>query len=108
MDMKHVAAVSVILLMVMGLITPMYAQGPQEANTRNAFKIILSHADANKDGKLSKDECMVIYKDKNMARKNCTFWDADKDSFVTEDEYVKQMMSLGSKNKGIAPAEKMR
>jgi|GEM_PF-3460213 len=32
-----------------------------------------------------------------MATKNCTFWDVNKDGFITEDEYVKQGMSLGNR-----------
>lgn len=95
--MKHAAAVAVTVLMVIGLIAPAYAAGPPEANARNAFTMILSQADANKDGKLSMNECMGIYKDKTMATKNCTFWDVNKDGVITEDEYVKQGMSLGNK-----------
>ncbi|MEN6475574.1 MAG: EF-hand domain-containing protein [Syntrophaceae bacterium] len=95
--MKHAVAAAVTVLMVIGLIAPVYAAGPPEANARNAFKMILSGADANKDGKLTVNECMGIYKDKNMATKNCTFWDVNKDGFITEDEYVKQGMSLGNR-----------
>jgi len=95
--MKNAFAAAMTVLMVMGLIAPAYAAGPPEANARNAFKMILSGADANKDGKLTVNECMGIYKDKNMATKNCTFWDVNKDGVITEDEYVKQGMSFGNK-----------
>ncbi len=64
--------------------------GPLEDNFRNAFKQILSQVDTNKDGKLSVAECKSIYKDKNIAEKNCTFWDADKNGVITETEYVNQ------------------
>ena len=49
-----------------------------EANARRAFRMILSQTDANKDG------------------------------IITEDEYVKQGMSLGAKKKPTAPAAKKR
>ena len=40
---------------------------------------------------------MAIYKDKSMAEKNCTFWDADKDGIITEAEYVKQGSNVGKR-----------
>jgi hypothetical protein len=53
--------------------------------------------DTNKDGKLSVTECMALYKDKSIAERNCTYWDTDKDGIITEDEYVKQVSSMGKK-----------
>ena len=32
-----------------------------------------------------------------MAEKNCTFWDANKDDTITEDEYAGQAMSMGKR-----------
>jgi Ca2+-binding EF-hand superfamily protein len=64
--------------------------GPSDARTKEAFKMILSSADTNKDGKLSLQECNAIWKDKKMAEKNCRYWDANGDGTITEDEYVKQ------------------
>ena len=52
--------------------------------------MLLTQVDVNKDGVLSVAECMSIYTDKGMAEKNCTFWDADKDGVIKEDEYVQQ------------------
>ena len=71
--------------------------GPPEHNSRQAYQMILSQADTNKDGKLSAAECRAIWKDKDTAEKNCSFWDADKDGFITEAEYVKQGSSFGKK-----------
>jgi hypothetical protein len=71
--------------------------GPSEERARSAYRLILSQTDTNKDGKLSLSECKAIYKDPAMADKNCNFWDANKDGIITEDEYVKQGMSLGKK-----------
>ena len=76
---------------------PAYAAGPPEDNIRQAYRMILSQADANKDGKLSAAECMAIYKDKGTAEKNCSFWDVDKDGTITEEEYVQQALSMGKK-----------
>jgi Ca2+-binding EF-hand superfamily protein len=73
------------------------AAGPSEQNSRQAYQMILSQADTNKDGKLSAAECRAIWKDKGTAEKNCSFWDVDKDGFITEAEYVQQGSSLGKK-----------
>ena len=62
--------------------------------TKEAFKSILSSADTDKDGKLSLQECYAIWKDKKLAEKNCKYWDANGDGYITEDEYVKQSKKL--------------
>lgn len=74
-----------------------FAAGPPEQNIRQAYRMILSQADTNKDGKLSAAECRAVWKDKDTAEKNCDFWDIDKDGFITEAEYVKQGSSFGRK-----------
>ena len=89
--------VAVALVTAVATVTPAYAAGPPEDNIRQAYRMILSQADANQDGKLSAAECMAIYKDKSTAEKNCTFWDVDKDGIITEDEYVKQALNIGKK-----------
>jgi hypothetical protein len=94
---KHFVTAAVMVMMVLGLTAPVSAIGQIEATARNAYRMILSEVDADKDGKMTVKECMSIYKDKDMATKNCTFWDANKDGVITEDEYVKQGMSLGKK-----------
>jgi hypothetical protein len=85
------------LFIITVIVSPGYTAGPPEQRIRAAYKMILSQADTNKDGKLSVDECKAIYKDKSMAEKNCTFWDADKNGIITEDEYVKQVLNVGKK-----------
>ena len=72
-----------------------FAAGPPEQNIRQAFQMILSQADTNKDGKLSAAECRAMWKDQDIAQKNCGFWDVDKDGVITEAEYVKQGSSFG-------------
>jgi hypothetical protein len=88
---------SAALLIALVMVSPGLTAGPPEQNIRDAYKLLLSQLDTNKDGKLSVAECKIIYKDKSMAEKNCIFWDADKDDIITEDEYVKQGSSLGRK-----------
>jgi hypothetical protein len=51
-----------------------HTAGPPEQNIREAYKMIISQGDANKDGKLSVTECialytecMALYKDKSIA-----------------------------------------
>jgi hypothetical protein len=89
--------VAAALVTVVATVTPAYAAGPPEDNIRQAYRMILSQADANQDGKLSAAECMAIYKDKSTAEKNCKFWDVDKDGIITEEEYVQQALSMGKK-----------
>jgi hypothetical protein len=89
--------VAAAVVTAVAVVTPACAAGPSEDNIRQAYRMILSQADANTDGKLSAAECMAIYKDKSTAEKNCSFWDADKDGIITEDEYVKQALNIGKK-----------
>lgn len=89
--------VAAALATAMATVPPADAAGPSEDNIRQAYRMILSQADANKDGRLSAAECMAIYKDKSTAEKNCSFWDANKDGTITEEEYVKQALSMGKK-----------
>jgi len=95
--MKGVLVVWTALFSTMVIVSPGYTAGPPEQNIREAYKMILSQADANKNGELSVAECMTMYKDKSMAEKNCTFWDIDKDGIITEAEYVQQASNIGKK-----------
>lgn len=95
--MKSLIIACAALFSAMVIISPGYTAGPPEQNIREAYKMILSQADANKDGKLSMTECTAIYKDKSVAEKNCTFWDVDKDGIITEAEYVQQASNVGKK-----------
>lgn len=97
--MKGIVILTVLLVTAVMAFPAYTADQAQEQRARDAFRMILEQADTNKDGKLSMAECMAMYKDKNMAEKNCTFWDINKDGIITEDEYVKQASSLGKKKK---------
>jgi Ca2+-binding EF-hand superfamily protein len=79
-----------VAIVLMSGVADAQGVGSSDARTREAFKTILSSADANKDGKLSLQECYAIWKDKKMAEKNCKYWDANGDGTITEDEYVKR------------------
>jgi hypothetical protein len=94
--MKWVIAFAALFITI-AIISPGHTAGPPEQNIREAYKMILPQGDANKDGKFSVTECMALYKDKSIAERNCTFWDVDKDGIITEDEYVKQVSSIGKK-----------
>ena len=75
---------------------PSLAQGvgPSDAAIKEAYQSLISALDANKDGKLSVTECMAMSKDKKKAEKDCKYWDANGDGFITEEEYVKQVKKI--------------
>jgi hypothetical protein len=95
--MKTIGILTLLGILITGSLSLVHSAGPSDELARNAFKQILSQADTNKDGKLSLAECKSIYKDAAMAEKNCTFWDADRDGTITEDEYAGKAMSMGRK-----------
>jgi Ca2+-binding EF-hand superfamily protein len=68
--------------------------GPSDEMLKGAFRDILAKADRNRDGKLSMDECMAIWKDRQKGEKDCRYWDANGDGVITEDEYVRQVRKI--------------
>jgi len=70
-----------------------------EKAARKAYKDLLKETDKDKDGKISKAEFFVIWKDKKTAEEKYTFWDTNKDGFITEDEYAKAVVSIINKKK---------
>jgi hypothetical protein len=89
-----------LLIFIVSTSMALFAQIPakeMEKNIRQIYKDLLKETDKNKDGKISKDEYLAIYKDKKKAEKNFKSWDTDKDGFITEDEYVKSIMDMGKK-----------
>ncbi len=95
--MKGIGIFSLVFIVMACTVFISHAAGPSEERIRSAYRLILSEADTNKDGKLSVSECKAGYKDPAMAEKNCKFWDADNDGIITEDEYVRRGMSFGKK-----------
>ena len=68
-----------------------------EKASRNAYKTLLKETDKNKDGKISKTEFFAVWKDRKVAEEKWTFWDTNKDGYITEEEYVKAVLSIGKK-----------
>lgn len=69
-------------------------KGPPTEVIKGAYRQILASADKNGDGKLSLAECMSISKNKSKIEKDCKYWDANGDGFITEEEYVKQAQTI--------------
>ncbi len=65
-------------------------KGPPAQAIQNAYRQILAGADKNGDGKLSMAECVSISKNRSKIEKDCKYWDANGDGYITEDEYVKR------------------
>ena len=43
---------------------------------------------------LSLAECMSISKNKSKIERDCKYWDANGDGYITEEEYVKQAKAI--------------
>lgn len=69
--------------------------GIPDGMIKGAYRQMLSGADTNRDGKLSKAECMATMGDRKQAVKDCNYWDANGDGIITESEYVAQVKRLG-------------
>lgn len=88
--MRDWRKVSIVGGLLLGLVGSQAAFGQvPEARTRGIFQGLLTEVDKDQDGKMSKEEYFMIWKDKNVAEKNYTHFDGDNDGFITEDEYVK-------------------
>jgi len=66
---------------------------------QKAYKGLLKELDKNHDGKLSKAEFMLTWKDKKYGEKNYKQWDTNKDGFITEEEYVNAVMNIQTRSK---------
>ena len=96
--MKVVGIVVFVLVVAIGIASLAHATRPSSDEfAMNAYKQILAEADKDKDGNLSLAECKAMWKDAATGEKNCTFWDADHDGAITEDEYVSQAKSIQRK-----------
>ena len=96
--MSRIGVFSLAMIVIgVSAVSVIHSAGPSDEMIRDAYKQILAGADANKDGKLSVSECKAMWKDKAKAEKNCTFWDANGDGVITEDEYVQQAKGIGKK-----------
>jgi hypothetical protein len=95
---RYAIPVLVALVVAMNLLAPGVApaqqKGPSDDMIKSNFREILKEADKNRDGKLSMQECMAIWKDRQTGEKNCKYWDANSDGVITEDEYVNQVRKI--------------
>ncbi|NPV04031.1 MAG: EF-hand domain-containing protein [Syntrophaceae bacterium] len=85
---------AVSLCLACPAVAPAQTMGPPDAVLREAYREILAQADKNGDGRLSMNECLAIWKDKQKGEKDCRYWDANGDGVITEDEYVKQVRKI--------------
>jgi Ca2+-binding EF-hand superfamily protein len=68
--------------------------GPPAELIKGAYRQILANADKNGDGKLSLAECMSISSNKSKVENDCKYWDANSDGYITEEEYIKQVIGI--------------
>jgi hypothetical protein len=66
----------------------------REAALKTAYNQLLSEVDKNKDGKISKEECLSVWKDKAKGESKCKYWDKNGDGIITEAEYVQQGLKI--------------
>ena len=84
------------VLMLIGGVSLAQDGGMSTEAIKNAYRQILAGADKNGDGKISMQECRAISSAKEM-EKNCKYWDANGDGFITQAEYVQQVKKLEKK-----------
>jgi hypothetical protein len=61
---------------------------------KTGYSNLLSEVDKNKDGKISLEECLSVWKDKAKGESKCKYWDANGDGIITEEEYVQQGLKI--------------
>jgi hypothetical protein len=88
-----------LLLLSFLLLGPNSFSQDMKTYTKKAYQDLLKELDKNHDGKLSKPEHMVIWKDKATGEKNWKMWDTNKDGYITEAEYVKAVESMQKSSK---------
>jgi hypothetical protein len=88
------ASVLVSFTLVTGSLLLAQEKGPPTDAIKNAYRQILASTDKNGDGKLSLAECMSISRNKSKIEKDCKYWDANGDGYITEEEYVKQAKAI--------------
>jgi Ca2+-binding EF-hand superfamily protein len=83
------------VLMLIGGVSLAQDGGMSTEAIKNAYRQILAGADKNGDGRISMQECRAMSSAKEM-EKNCKYWDANGDGFITQEEYVQQVKKLGN------------
>lgn len=70
---------------------------------KRAFAELCQRLDRDRDGKLNKTEFMGMYGDAGVAESKYRMWDVNADGYITEEEYVSVVRSIGNKRR--PPAE---
>jgi len=92
-----------IIILLTAFLVPALTTNPVSAQDREAVKIkalktgynmLLSEVDKNKDGKISIEECLPIWKDKAIGENKCKYWDKNGNGIITEEEYVQQGLQI--------------
>ena len=83
------------VLMLIGGVSLAQDGGMSTEAIKNAYRQILAGADKNGDGRISMQECRAMSSAKEM-EKNCKYWDANGDGFITQEEYVQQVKKMGN------------
>jgi len=91
---SFLAGVVAGLILLSGNLLLAQEKGPPPEAIKGAYRQILAGADKNGDGKLSLAECMSISSNKSKIEKDCKYWDANGDGYITEEEYVKQARAI--------------
>ena len=88
------SGVLVSLTLLTGSLLLAQEKGPPTEAIKSVYRQILASTDKNGDGKLSLAECMSISKNKSKIERDCKYWDANGDGYITEEEYVKQARGI--------------
>jgi hypothetical protein len=91
---SFITGVFVCSVLLAGSYLSAQEKGPPAEVMKGVYQQILASADKNGDGKLSLAECMSISKNKSKIEKDCKYWDANGDGYITEEEYVKQAKGI--------------
>lgn len=83
--MKNIIALTIIFFLYVGISSAQNKMGDPTIGWKNMLK----QMDKNKDGKITRDEFMSIYK-KNAAQaeKNFKWHDKNGDGIITQEEYL--------------------
>lgn len=89
-----IALTAAMFVLLLPVVSQAQKMGPSDEMIKGAYRDILAKADQNRDGKLSQNECLAIWKDRQKGEKDCRYWDANADGVITEEEYVKQVRKI--------------
>ena len=94
--MNSIILLTAILILSL-TINPVSAQDREAVKVKalkTGYNMLLSEVDANKDNKISLNECLSPWKDKAVGESKCKYWDKNGDGIITEEEYVQQGLKI--------------